>query len=236
MWPLGDFLPASSSVGGASIDRLTLEGVPHAGGRADLVPSSTSAFSGLPPSASASLAFPPHTGVSLTASFPGLPPPTCASSPMLKVYWSLQLTPPPHAGSSLPLGMSVVGDLVFLGPPLVLLLPPAASSPPQLCRPNLDKDVLPMPCHLLLRSGSQHASGPTVTGQSRVFTPSPFRGCPKRTSQWLALQQSIWGEYAVLQSAFRQGYHGGRLLSSSSVGCLGPASSSSSIFCKLVRL
>jgi hypothetical protein len=79
--PLGDFLPASSSVGGPRVDRLPLWGGLHAGSWAGLVPS-------------------------LASSFPGLLPPTGASSSMLRAYRSLQSAPPPLTLLSPPIGIS----------------------------------------------------------------------------------------------------------------------------------
>jgi hypothetical protein len=66
--PLGDFLPASSFVEGVYVNGLTLGGVPHAGGWAGLVPSSASSFPGLPPPTGASSAIAPHIGVSSSQS------------------------------------------------------------------------------------------------------------------------------------------------------------------------
>jgi hypothetical protein len=125
--PLGNFLPSSSCVGGPRVNRLPLGGRLHAGSQASLV-------------------------LSMASFFPGLPPLTSASSPILRVYWSLHLAPPPHAVLSLPIGMSTVGNLGFLGSSLGLPLPLAASSPPQLHHPDPNENILPPPHPLPLRS------------------------------------------------------------------------------------
>jgi hypothetical protein len=202
--PLGDFRPASSSVGGPRIDGLPLGGGLHVGSWVGLVPSSAS-------------------------SFPGLLSPTNATSPMVWAYRSLHLAPPPQAVFSPPIGISTEGNLGFLGLSLGLPLPPAASPPPQLCCHDPNNDILPLPHSLPLHSGSRHTSDPSILGQSRAFT-LPSVVVPNRPPVGRHSNKAYGSQPPSSVWCLDDGYHGRHLSSSSSARLFSPASSPSSTF------
>jgi hypothetical protein len=146
--------------------------------------------------------------------------------PMLWAYWSPHWAPPPQAELS---GSSTRGMLDFLESFLGQTFPLAVSPLPQLHQPDPDNNIVPLPRPPASRGGFRCTSDPSISGQSRKFTPTSVVVQKLPHGGWHPPKAFESNPSSSAQCS-EDGYHGGCLLSSSSTGRSAPASSPTSTF------